>query len=122
MSDPSELIARLLKRQLFVAWSTPRVPAAELRPSLAAHLEYWIAQEKAGVLFAAGPFTHGPRAVEGEGMMIVRARDREHAKEIFDRDPFHETGLRSYELYDWLLNEGRIGIQLDFSDQSCELL
>jgi hypothetical protein len=30
----------------------------------------------------------------------------------------HSSGVRQYELYSWSLNEGRINVTLDFSDQT----
>jgi hypothetical protein len=30
----------------------------------------------------------------------------------------HASGVRKYELYAWSLNEGRITVTLDFSDQT----
>ena len=51
-------------------------------------------------------------------MIIIRARDEAEARRIADSDPTHSSGVRQYELYSWSLNEGRINVTLDFSDQS----
>lgn len=51
-------------------------------------------------------------------MTIVRARDRVEAEAIFASDPFHVRGLRTFEVREWQLNEGRVSVHIDFSDQA----
>jgi len=52
------------------------------------------------------------------GLIIIRAKDAAEARRIADADPMHSSGVRRYELYAWSLNEGRISVTLDFSDQT----
>ena len=51
-------------------------------------------------------------------MIIIRADSEAEARGIADQDPFHAKGLRTYTLQQWSLNEGRLNITIDFSDQS----
>jgi hypothetical protein len=51
-------------------------------------------------------------------LIIIRAQDETEARRITDADPMHASGARTYELYAWSLNEGRIDIKLNFSDQT----
>jgi hypothetical protein len=33
----------------------------------------------------------------------------------------HSSGMRTYEIFSWSLNEGRIGLTIDYSDQTFKL-
>ena len=55
------------------------------------------------------------------GLIIIRASSNEEARQIADRDPMHAAGVRTYTLYQWSMNEGRLTITLDFSDRSYRL-
>ena len=52
------------------------------------------------------------------GLIIIRAKDETDARRIADTDPMHASGVRKYDLYAWSLNEGRIEVTLNFSDQT----
>jgi hypothetical protein len=43
------------------------------------------------------------------------------AKIIADNDPMHKAGARSYKIRPWLLNEGKVTIDLTFSNKSMEI-
>jgi uncharacterized protein YciI len=113
-----ELHARMLKKPLWVVLSKPAAPPAEMARHLKAHLEHQIRIEKAGIMYGAGPATKPGDAAPSFGLIIIRAKDEADARRIADADPMHAAGARTYELYAWSLNEGRIGIKLNFSDQS----
>ena len=40
------------------------------------------------------------------------------ARAIADSDPYHKGGFRSYRLQRWVMNEGTLGLRLNFSDGS----
>jgi uncharacterized protein YciI len=113
-----EMHARMLKKQLWVIISRPEKPPEELRKHVKAHLEHQIRLEKDGIMYGAGPATPPGASAAAFGLIIIRARDEADARRIADADPMHSSGARSYELYSWSLNEGRINITLNFSDQS----
>jgi hypothetical protein len=50
------------------------------------------------------------------GMIVVRAASRDEARRIADSDPLHAAGLRTYVLKEWMVNEGRVSVKLNFSD------
>jgi hypothetical protein len=55
------------------------------------------------------------------GLIIIRASNSDEARRIADRDPMHAAGVRTYTLYQWSMNEGRLSITLDFPDRSYRL-
>src|SRR5262245_8582228 len=92
-----------------------------LTPHLAAHLEYMIKLEKDGVLFASGPFAEPDGSQRGNGMNIVRAESAEHARKLAEADPFFTSGLRTFEVREWTVMEGSVGLTVNFSDQTFRL-
>ena len=84
-------------------------------------LEYMIGLEKKGVLFASGPLAEADGKTRGDGLTILRAASAQAAREIAEADPFVVHGLRSFELREWTVMEGSLGIKVHFSDQSLEL-
>lgn len=111
-----ELLGRMLAKKLFVVlWRAHK--GANLGPVLRAHLEFMIELERQGVLFASGPLSGEP----GEGLSILRAKNLKAARTIAQRDPFVVKGLRSFDLREWTLMEGSIGVTINCSDRSVEL-
>lgn len=116
-----ELLGRMLKRRLFVVHSRLVGRSGDLQAHVVEHLEHQIAMEKRGVLFAAGPYLDDDGAPTGDGLVIVRAADRAEAEAIAAADPFHRHGVRTFEVRPWQLNEGRVGVSVDFSDRTYDL-
>jgi uncharacterized protein YciI len=123
MPNPSdmsveELHARMLKKQLWVVMTKAVAPPDKLRAQLKAHLEHQIRLEKSGIMYGAGPATKPGDTAPSFGLIIIRAKDEAEARRIADADPMHSSGVRTYELYAWSLNEGCINVTLNFSDQT----
>jgi uncharacterized protein YciI len=115
----SALNARMLQKHFYVVLTTPLKPMSELATLLPEHLTYMIDLEKRGILFASGPFIKGPNvAEEGNGMTIIRASSFEEAQAIAGRDPFNASGMRSFEIREWQLNEGSYTVTVNYSDGS----
>jgi uncharacterized protein len=112
---------RMLKKQLWVIISKRTAPPEEMRKHLKAHLEHQISLEKQGIMYGAGPATVPGENEPAFGLIIIRASDGDEARRIADRDPMHSSGVRTYDLYRWSMNEGRLSITLDFSDRSYRL-
>jgi uncharacterized protein YciI len=113
-----ELMAKMLKKRLYVViWKSFGKPDL-IRQHLAKHLQFMIGLEKRGALFASGPFASGNGAQIGDGITILRAVSLDEAKVFANSDPFVIAGARTYDIREWTLMEGRIGISLDFSDNS----
>jgi uncharacterized protein YciI len=116
--DVDELHARMLKKKLWVVMSKPAAAPEEIKRHLKAHLEHQIRLEKEGILFGAGPASIPGAPTAFFGLIIIRADDVEAARRIMDSDPMHANGVRTYEIFSWSMNEGRIGLTIDLSDQT----
>lgn len=123
MADTKDRIAaltgRMLKKKLYVVLSMPLEGGAERLPEhLPAHLEYMIANEKKGIVFASGPLSEADGSQRGRGLTVIRAANVEEARAIAGQDPFVINGVRTFELREWTLMEGSFGVTVNFSDQS----
>ena len=115
------LTKKMLRRKLYVVLSQPSSTPEKLKALLPAHLEYMIALEKRGVLFASGPLSDGAGPPSGAGLSILRVASAEEARALAEADPFVSGGLRTFELKEWTLMEGSLGLRVDLSDQSVEV-
>ena len=114
------LVAPLLHRTLFVCVSEPTASPDQIVPHIPDHLRHLIAMEKSGVLVASGPFIEGGQ-VGLRSMMIIRAKDIAEARKIAQEETLHKLGLRRFTIEEWQLNQGRVSVQIDFSDQKAGL-
>src|SRR5262249_35972265 len=112
-----ELTKGMLRKKLYVVLSKGGAAPEQIAEYLPRHLEYMIGLEKQGVLFASGPLAEADGKMRGDGL-ILRAANAEAARKIAQADPFVVHGLRSFELREWTVMEGSLGIRLNFSDQS----
>ena len=131
MSDEGSWNAHIAKvrakgvpaKQLYVILTTPTGGLDALHQHLPAHLAYQKELEATGVSFAAGPFADdAEREWTGEGMIIVRAGSLAEARAIAERDPMHESGVRSFRVRPWLLNEGSVTLRVTYSDGGREVI
>ncbi len=113
----------LLAKQLYVVFTSPVNGLGPVLKNLEAHLKFQSELEGKGIMFGAGPFPDDREEKwEGEGMVIIRANSMEEARSIADQDPMHKSGARSYRIRKWLLNEGRMTLELTFSKKSHTML
>jgi uncharacterized protein YciI len=112
-----QLCERMLRKKLYVVLTTAK-RGSDLKPHLADHLEYMIGLENKGLLFASGPFSPSDGGAPGDGMTILRTKSLKQARAIAARDPFFRGGLRTFEIREWTLNEGSIGLAVNLSDQT----
>ena len=112
-----ELTKGMLRKKLYVVLSRGK-RGADLLPVLPAHLDYMIALEKQGLLFASGPFDGG---ASGDGLTILRTASLEETHQIAARDPFVTNELRTFTVREWTLMEGSFGLTVNFSDRSVEV-
>lgn len=112
---------KMLSKRLWVVITKNVAPPEELSKALEAHLDHQIRLEKEGIMFGAGPLSNPDGSPTGTGMIIIRAESEAQARRIADQDPFHANGMRTYTLQQWSLNEGRITVTIDYSDQSYKL-
>jgi uncharacterized protein YciI len=117
-SRADELQSRMLQKVFYAVLTTPLRPMSELATLLPEHLTYMIDLEKRGILFASGPFLADEHIQTGAGMTILRASSREEAEAIAREDPFNKSGMRTFEIRAWQLNEGSFTVTVNYSDGS----
>jgi len=117
----ADLTRKMLRKKLYVVLSKPVVAPDKLQPFLSAHLEYMIGLEKRGHVFASGPLADGAGPPTGSGLTVLRARDLNEARALAEGDPFFVNGLRTFELKEWTVMEGTLGVRVNLSDQSIEV-
>ena len=118
------MTAKMLGKKVWVVITRGVKPREEIMKVLPEHLQHQVRMEKSGAMFAAGPLkpagTDQPPGVLG--MFILRAESEAEARRLADADPMHASGARTYDLYEWTMNEGRINISIDLSDRSFQLV
>jgi uncharacterized protein YciI len=117
----AELTRKMLRKKFYVVLSKPVVAPDKLQPFLSAHLKYMIGLEKRGHVFASGPLADGAGPPTGAGLTVLRAKDLNEARALAEGDPFFVNGLRTFELKEWTVMEGTLGVRVNFSDQSIEV-
>ena len=106
----------MLQKQLYVVFTKPVSGMGPVMAQLSVHLEYQMKLERDGIMFGAGPFwTDDEQKWEGEGMVVIRAKSIAEARAIAAADPMHSSGARSYTVRPWLLNEGTMTLQINYS-------
>jgi uncharacterized protein YciI len=117
------MTAHMYGKQLWVCLSKAVKPREEVMAHLKEHLAHQVNLEKTGVMFAAGPMDpKGDNEHPRLGLIIIRADSEEAARKIFDADPMHASGVRTYSLFEWTANEGNIAISINLSDKSYTLV
>ena len=116
-----ELTQRMLRKKLYVVLSKGGATADQIGAVLPQHLEYMIELEKRGALFASGPLTTDAGKPAGDGLTILRAASLEEARNIASSDPFVVNKLRTFEVREWTVMKGSLGVKVNFSDQSLEI-
>jgi uncharacterized protein len=117
----ADLTRKMLRKKLYVVMSKPVAPPDKLQMYLSAHLEYMIGLEKRGHVFASGPLSDPAGPQTGLGLTILRAKDVAEARALAEADPFFINGVRTFELKEWTLMEGTLGVRVNLSDQSIEV-
>lgn len=116
-----ELTQRMLRKKLFVVLSKGGATPDQIAALLPQHLEYMIGLEKQGLLFASGPLSASPGAPAGDGLTILRAANADDARTIASTDPFVVNKLRTFDIREWTVMEGSLGVKINFSDQTLEI-
>lgn len=117
----TELTRKMLRKKLYVVLSKPAASPDKLQPFLSAHLEYMIALEKRGHVFASGPLSEGEGPPTGLGLTVLRAKDANEARALAEADPFVRNGVRAFDLKEWTIMEGTLGLRVNLSDQTIEV-
>ena len=113
------LKARMIMRSFHVMFRTI-VDPTKMPPAMLDHYRWIIDLEKRGLVFASGPL-FAEEGMPGVGMTIFRVADRAAAEALAAADPFVAGGGATFEIKRWQINEGRVTIAIDFSDQTYRL-
>ena len=116
-----QLTKGMLRKKLYVILSKGAATPDQLGAVLPEHLEYMIGLEKRGVLFASGPLNTAPGGPVGDGLTILRAASLDEARDLASADPFVKNKIRTFEVREWTVMEGSLGVRVNFSDQSLEI-
>ena len=116
-----ELQTKMLHKKLYIIFSEPTEKTGDRRKIFPKHIEYQLKIERAGILFAAGPFVDSKGKSQGPGMIVIRAKNMAEAKRVAEADPFHKQGYRKYRIQAWQVNEGGFNLHVTFSDCSFTL-
>lgn len=76
------------------------------------HVAWVLRLEDDGAVFASGPLTAGPGVRPGCGVTVLRAATLDEAELIASGDPFVQAGLRTFDIFEWVLNEGSVAIRI----------
>ena len=117
----ADLTRKMLRKKFYVVLSKPAVTPDKLQPYLSAHLEYMIGLEKRGLVFASGPLADGEGPPTGQGLTVLRAKDAGEARTFAEADPFFINGVRTFEIKEWTVMEGTLGVRVNLSDQTIEV-
>ncbi|MEM1255066.1 MAG: YciI family protein [Cyanobacteria bacterium P01_H01_bin.21] len=105
-----------LKLKLYIIISTATHLNA-VKQNVSAHRAYLKNLEKRNILFAAGPLlTDDGQHFVGNGLWICRAASVEEAITFAQGDPMHSSGARTFTVRPWLLNYGKMTIQVTLSE------
>ena len=107
---------KMLQKQYFVM-TRKMIDPGKLVPVLLDHYRWMIALEKQGKVFASGPMFEKD-GQQGVGMTVFRVDSWEEAEQLAGADPFCEAGAVGFDIQRWQVNEGRVNISIDFSDQT----
>jgi len=115
--DILEKTPGMLQKQLYIVHTKPTNRLGPVMENIGPHLEFQVKIEQDGVMFTAGPiWADDEETWEGEGMVVVRAENLAHDREISASDPMHSSGARSFMVRPWLVNEGGVNLRVTFSD------
>lgn len=117
-SDVHTQTKGFLGKEMYLVLTQPVRAPGITEELLAAHLAHQVELERRGILFAAGPLYSRDSNLPQTGMFVLRASSFEDADKIAGEDPLHKAKLRTYTLQKWRLNEGRITLTVNYSDQS----
>ena len=111
-----------LAKQLYVVFTTPANGMGPVMAHIKEHLEFQVALERDGIMFAAGPnWTDDEKSWDGDGMVVIRAKSLVEAKAIAARDPMHRSGARKFTVRPWFVNEGTVSVRLNYSKGTFEM-
>jgi uncharacterized protein YciI len=116
LAEVERLKALMIKRSFFAMFRTVVAPE-RLKTVMLDHYRWIIGLEKQGMVFASGPLFRKD-GQQGVGMTVFRAASIDEAEALAAGDPFVTSGAAEFEIQRWQINEGRLTVAIDFSDQT----
>lgn len=113
-------LARSVQLKVFVALRQAVDPGA-MMAIREEHLDWVIAQERAGTILMSGPAKPCGGKIALNGLIVIRAENAEAAAAIAAQDPFVVAGALSFEICEWTIFEGSLTFTLNLSDSSLSL-
>lgn len=111
----------LAAREYFVVLTRPKAGKEAVQRHLKIHLDYQRDLEKRGIIVAAGPLSdEAGQEWTGRGLIVLRAESLVAARAIADADPMHRDGVRDYDIFPWLMNEGSFTLKISLAAQKIE--
>ncbi|MEM6825183.1 MAG: YciI family protein [Pseudomonadota bacterium] len=111
-----------LAYEVYMVTSRPLVDPETFAEHLPDHLAYLASHEHEGRLMMAGPLSDETgEEMSGMGFQIWRAQSWEDARALADGDPMHLSGVKSYEMRRWLINEGSFNLTVGLSSGGLSL-
>ena len=107
---------RMWQRSYYVMFRKVKDPSL-IENAMLEHYRWIIDLEKQNKVFASGPL-FDESGKQGVGMTVFRTDDWDEAKTLAAGDPFVTCGAMEFSMQRWQVNEGRVNISIDFSDQS----
>jgi uncharacterized protein len=111
-----QLISRMWGKKLWIVLS--KGSGQDIVPHLAEHLDYLIALEAEGKIFASGPIN---LPGSGDGMTVLKVDTEQEARAIAEADPLVKKAGRSFTLHPWTVNEGQMTVTVSFSQMAARL-
>jgi len=112
--ETASLLARMIRKSLWVVVSTAEVPSAQMEPHAPEHLHYMNDLETRGLVWASGPFVV-PGELVGDGLTIFNVPEETDVHRLMKEEPLTKRGMRTYTVRRWELREGRMAIDLYLS-------
>ena len=119
-AEVTALLARMVKKTMYVALSKAIATSDQMLSFAADHLRYMNDLEDRGLLFASGPFVQ-KGVVVGDGLTILNTNEEAEARRLMENEPLIKRGMRSFELRKWEMREGMIPIRLHLSRTTFDL-
>ncbi|CAL9464469.1 YciI family protein [Streptomyces sp. enrichment culture] len=88
---------------------------ADVEPHIAAHKQWLAEREQEGLMFVAGPFLTEEHLYSGAGLIVFRASSIGEAERLAAADPMHASGVRTFRIVPWQINEGSMTVRMTFS-------
>jgi uncharacterized protein YciI len=114
--EVATLKAKMWQKNYYVMTRSIRDPL-KIQSALLEHYQWMIQMEKKDLVFASGPLIQSDGS-QGVGMTVWRVGSFEDAERLAEQDPFVSNGGVDYVIQRWQINEGRVNVSVDFSDQT----